>query len=139
VLILDTDHLAALEGRSEARARLAERLEDSAEEVATTIISAEEELRGWLAQIHRLDDPHRQVAAYERLRRRLEFFAAWTVLPWDSHAADRFVGLRSARIRCGSMDLKIASITLAHDAILLTRNAIDFSRVPGLKFEDWLV
>jgi predicted nucleic acid-binding protein len=32
----------------------------------------------------------------------------------------------------------IASITLAHDATLLTRNTQDFAGVPGLKTENWL-
>ncbi len=35
-------------------------------------------------------------------------------------------------------DLKIAAITLNHDAILLSRNLKDFEQVPGLKVEDWL-
>ena len=138
MLILDTDHLAALDRGGEAGAVLCQRLEATAEEVATTIISAEEQLRGWLAQIHRLNDPHREIAAYERLQRRLEFFAAWKVLPWDTRAADLFARFRREGIRCGAMDLKIACITVVHDATLLTRNAGDFSAVPGLRFEDWL-
>jgi tRNA(fMet)-specific endonuclease VapC len=36
------------------------------------------------------------------------------------------------------MDLKIASIALANDAVLLTRNLHDFENVPGLKAVDWL-
>jgi tRNA(fMet)-specific endonuclease VapC len=35
------------------------------------------------------------------------------------------------------MDLKIASITLAFGATLVTRNWSDFIRIPGLKIEDW--
>jgi tRNA(fMet)-specific endonuclease VapC len=35
------------------------------------------------------------------------------------------------------MDLRIASIVLACDAILVTRNASDFRRVPGLRIENW--
>ncbi len=35
------------------------------------------------------------------------------------------------------MDLKIAAITLANNATLLTRNLADFNKVPGLKAEDW--
>ncbi len=36
------------------------------------------------------------------------------------------------------MDLKIACIAITHDATLLTRNTVDFARVPGLHFENWL-
>jgi tRNA(fMet)-specific endonuclease VapC len=35
------------------------------------------------------------------------------------------------------MDLKIAAIVLSHDATLLSRNLMDFRKVPGLKVEDW--
>lgn len=36
------------------------------------------------------------------------------------------------------MDLKIAAICLAHDAMLLTRNLSDFRHIPGLRVENWL-
>jgi tRNA(fMet)-specific endonuclease VapC len=36
------------------------------------------------------------------------------------------------------MDLKIAAINLVHDAILLTRNLVDFAKIPGLRVENWL-
>ena len=41
------------------------------------------------------------------------------------------------RIRIGTMDLKIAASCLCEDALLLTRNTVDYSKVPGLRFEDW--
>jgi tRNA(fMet)-specific endonuclease VapC len=138
LLVLDTDHVSILGLPSRTGAALLERIDASGQEVATTIITVEEQLRGWLAEIHRLPDPHRQIAAYERLRRRIEFFAAWTVLSWDTKAADLFVRHRTGGVRIGSLDLKIASIVLAHDATLLTRNSTDFGKVPGLRFENWL-
>ncbi|MFN0078159.1 MAG: type II toxin-antitoxin system VapC family toxin [Prosthecobacter sp.] len=36
------------------------------------------------------------------------------------------------------MDLKIAAICLAHDAMLLTRNLSDFDQIPGLRVENRL-
>jgi tRNA(fMet)-specific endonuclease VapC len=37
----------------------------------------------------------------------------------------------------GPNDLMIASIALAHDLTLVTHNTSEFSRVPGLRIEDW--
>ncbi len=114
------------------------KLESVSEDIATTIISAEEQLRGWLAQIHRQRDPHEQIKAYERLHERIDFYAAWEVLPWDATTANIFQDLRGQRIRIGTMDLKIASIALEHDATLLTRNMRDFEQVPVLRADCWI-
>ena len=59
------------------------------------------------------------------------------MLPFDAKAAAHFARLKQARIRIGTMDLKIAAIALANDATLLTRNRADFDKVPGLRVEDW--
>jgi tRNA(fMet)-specific endonuclease VapC len=139
VLILDTDHLSEFERGSPSGERLRDRLLSSGEAVATTIISAEEQLRGWLAQIHRLhDDVHAQVPIYSRLQRRLQFFSQWTVLPWALSCADLFIKLRRDGVRLGSMDLKIACIVLNANGLLLTRNSADFAKIPGLRFDNWL-
>ena len=137
MLVLDTDHLVELDLGSPAGVLLRERLDAADDHIATTIISAEEQLRGWLAQIHRLPAVHRQIVAYERLQRRMEFFAAWQVLPWTSAAADVFEELRRKQIRIGTMDLKIAAIVLTQDATLLSRNLVDFRKVPNLRVQDW--
>ena len=42
------------------------------------------------------------------------------------------------RIRIGTMDLKIASIALIKDALLLTANLREYSQVPDLRCENWL-
>jgi tRNA(fMet)-specific endonuclease VapC len=138
LLVLDTDHVSALGFPSAASLGLLERIRASDEDAATTIVTVEEQLRGWLAEIHRLADPHRQVPAYGRQQRRIDFFASWTVLPWDNDAADLFVRFRKQGVRIGSMDLKIACIALAHDATLLSRNTADFAQVPDLRIENWL-
>lgn len=37
------------------------------------------------------------------------------------------------------MDARIASIALANQRILLTRDRRDFEKVPGLTLEDWTI
>jgi tRNA(fMet)-specific endonuclease VapC len=138
VLILDTDHITAINRNAKSCASLIERLDKSGDVIATTIVTAEEQLRGLLAQISRTSDPLRQVETYERLQQRLVFFAEWQVLPWDAEAARQFKDFRSQGLRIGSMDLKIACIAIMHDAMLLSRNLTDFEQVPGLKVQDWL-
>lgn len=59
-------------------------------------------------------------------------------MPFEERAADQFTALRRKRIRIGTMDLKIASIALVNDALLLSSNLRDFSLVPNLRCEDWL-
>ncbi|SRR6266852_962870 len=39
----------------------------------------------------------------------------------------------------GPYDLQIAAIALQHSLTVVTHNVSEFSRVPGLKVEDWLV
>lgn len=138
MLVLNTNHLTELGYLSPAGVRLSHRLDESGQAVVTTIVNAEEQLRGWLARIARLHDPHRQIGAYEELAERVSFLASFTLLPWDKEGADHFKRLRKQGIRIGSMDLKIACIAIEHDAMLLTRNAKDFAQVPGLRFENWL-
>lgn len=85
-----------------------------------------------------MKDAHDQIGANRQLGERVNLLASFTFPPWDAEAASRFKQLRKAGVRIGTMDLKIACIALEHDALLLTRNAVDFSKVPGLRFENWL-
>ena len=64
-------------------------------------------------------------------------FARMAVAPFDEPASGKFESLRKKGIRIDTMDLRIASIALARNWTLLSRNAVDFARVPGLRVEDW--
>jgi len=140
VVILDTDHLSLLEWTEQAgTARLRQRLDETSEPKATTIINYEEQTRGWLSYLAKDRSMTQQIEAYRRLGRQLKNYCALTVLEFDERAAVEFQRLRQARLRVGTMDLKIAAIVLAHGAILLSRNRTDFGRVLGLRIEDWTV
>ena len=138
MIILDTDHLSALQYRAAPTAfALQSRLESlPLEDIATTAISVEEQMRGWLGLIRRYPDVHSQVQSYERLIRLFDFFAQWQILPFDQRAADEFTRLRREGIRIGTMDLKIASIVVVHGGTLLSGNSRDFRQVPGVQVED---
>ena len=136
--VLDTNHLAELEENSAAGRLLRSRLKNQTDPLATTIITVEEHLRGWLALLNRSNDPDWQIPVYERLQKQVDLFAHWLVLPFDQEAATLLRQFQKSRIRVGTMDLKIACIAITHDATLLTRNTVDFAQVPGLRFENWL-
>lgn len=74
---------------------------------------------------------------YDMLARALRQFAAAPVVTFDANASAVFDGLGSRRLRVNTMDLRIASIALSRGLVLLTRNSVDFARVPGLVMEDW--
>ena len=139
VLVLDTDHLSLLEWTSSASAlHLEARLDETeAEDIVTTIITYEEQTRGWLAYVARARTTVQLVDAYRQLNRHLDTYRPIRVLGFEERAATEYQRLRQARVRIGTMDLKIAAIVLAQDATLLSRNLADFRQVPGLRVEDW--
>lgn len=103
-----------------------------------TIISLEEQMRGWLAYIARQRSFDEQVTAYARLQGLVDDYSPRIVFEFDSRAASEAQRLRKAKIRIGTMDLKIAAIALSTQSRLLTRNVADFRRVPGLQLEEWV-
>lgn len=75
------------------------------------------------------------------LGRLAAFFAAFQSLPFDDRAAGQY-GILRAQVEAmgtpiGANDLLIASIALAADATLATRNAGEFRRVAGLRLDVW--
>jgi tRNA(fMet)-specific endonuclease VapC len=62
-------------------------------------------------------------------------------LPFDDRAAEEYGTVRAHLAALGTPigpnDLMIASIALANKLTLVTHNTVEFSRVPGLKVEDW--
>ena len=139
MFVLDTDHVSLLERAGSVEAnRLRARLNGvPVEDRATTIVSFEEQSRGWMSYLAKARSLSQQIEAYRRLKQQLDNYCAMTVLDFDGRAASEFQRLCKLRLRIGTMDLKIAAIALAFDSTLLTRNVRDFRKVPGLRFEDW--
>ena len=137
-VIFDTNHYREVVHQTPLFERLDRRMTAARADAFTTIVTVQEITQGWLAALNRENAGPDQIYAYQRFLHSLLGFPKLTILPFDEDAARQFVRLQQQRIRIGTMDLKIAAICLAHDATLLTRNVVDFEKVPGLSVENWL-
>jgi len=140
MILLDTDHLTVLRHSTHSlHAGLISRLQAARDpRIAATVISLEEQMRGWLAEIARRRKVEDWVPVYGRLMELVDFYQNWETVAFDLAAAHIFAELKSQKIRIGTQDLKIASIAITKDALLLSANLVHFQKVPGLKVEDWL-
>ncbi len=71
------------------------------------------------------------------------FFAPLQSLSFDDECAEHYGQIHADLLNqgkpIGPNDLIIAAIARAHDATLITHNIGEFSRVAGLRMEDWEV
>jgi tRNA(fMet)-specific endonuclease VapC len=135
--LLDTDILSLSErGDLNVRRRLTAL---SAEEIAVSLISDQEMMRGRLAVLSHGTQGERRVHAYQKLRATIRFLQSVQILDFDMDCEGKFVDLRKRKIRTGSQDLRIAATALIHGLTLVTRNTKDFAKIPGLPIEDWSV
>ena len=136
--LLDTDHVSLLERDNADSRTLQTRLAlVPAEEVATTIVTYEEQMRGWLARAAQANSTEKIVAAYTHLETHIRTFQHIPIVSFNARAGAVFERLRRAGARIGTMDLKIAAIAMTNDATLLSRNLTDFGKLAGLLVEDW--
>lgn len=69
------------------------------------------------------------------------WIAGFEVRPWPVEASSYYAQVRqsldSQGQPIGNMDLMIAAHALAEDSVVITNNAREFHRVPGLAVEEW--
>jgi tRNA(fMet)-specific endonuclease VapC len=59
------------------------------------------------------------------------------ILSFTEPAIERYEDLKRLKLKVKKIDLRIAAIVLQQKAVLVTRNSRDFSRISGLRIEDW--
>jgi tRNA(fMet)-specific endonuclease VapC len=140
-VLLDTDHLSILHWQEQpACDRLLARLDQlPADDIATSIVSFQEQVQGWMAYLNRAKKPAQTVEAYAKLESLWRSFLRMNVLSFTAEAQATFAEVRRQVPRIETMDARIASIALTVGATLLTRNLRHFRTVPGLVVEDWTV
>jgi len=136
--ILDTDHTSLFFAGNPS---VIPRISEHSDNIAITIITVQEIFNGWNG---RLNDPRQANnlnILYTKLWETTEFFKIMTILNFDRDAENCYNELRRnrnlARKRL-EKDLRIASIALVQNAIVVTRNYKDFSQVPNLQIENWV-
>ncbi|MEG4343123.1 type II toxin-antitoxin system VapC family toxin [Microcoleus sp. A003_D6] len=157
--ILDTDCFSLWQ---QNHPMMVQRVEDNAENLALTIVTVEEAIRGWFNEIRKASAPPKAdknaskssqadtkasepsqadklVWSYTKLWDTLEDFKILNILKFDQNAFTIYTEFRRQKIRIGTQDLRIAAIVLANNSILVTRNHRDFSQVPDLVQEDWTI
>ena len=133
--ILDTDTLSLfLRGESHVCQRVSS---VAPEELTVAIITVEEVLTGWYAEVRRARRDDQLVRAYAALQEAVEFFRFVHILPFDQDAVRRSHELRQQHRRLVTNDLRIAAIAMEHRGIVVTRNERDFGLIEGVATEDW--
>lgn len=105
--------------------------------LAIAVISAQEMLEGWLGQMPRQARPDRLAHVYAQFADTVSFLGGLSILPYRESTMTLFQQLRAMKLNVGSNDLRIAAIALEHNAIVVTRNLRDFTRIPNVTAENW--
>ncbi len=121
IWILDTDHLSLLQrGNLQIVQRIAA---VRPQEIAVTVVTMEEQLQGRLSEIRKasqLSNTDKLISAYAYLQETVDDFKGLNVLRFDQTAHVYYVTLQGQKVRIGTQDLRIASIALSVNGILLT-------------------
>jgi tRNA(fMet)-specific endonuclease VapC len=136
MIILDTDTLTLYFA---GHPSVTEKVQAAAEVPVTSLVSRIEVLQGRFDSILKAANGEQLRVAQERLAVAERGLAMFQIIAFDDAEAAEFDRLRQNRKlkNIGRADLLIASIALAHRAILVTRNLRHFQQVPGLQLENW--
>ena len=126
LFVLDTDILLLFQEGQEAVCRRV--CTHALDELATTVITVEEQLSGWYTLLRRAKGSERLARAYQRLADSVTFLSHFQILSFTEEAIRRYEHLKSLKLGTKKMDLRIAAIALEQGATLVTRNV---PRFPG--------
>ena len=133
--ILDTDALTLLRANHPEVNRRAAGVAPG--EFVTTVITVDEVLTGWYTVARAANRPAAIESAYGKLADSIQFFTGISILNFTLAAIAEYDRLKGLKLNIGRNDMRIRAIALDLGAVVVTRNARDFTRIPGLRVEDW--
>ena len=136
--LLDTDTVSFVLSN---HALTVERLRANQSHTVVSIVTVHESFNGWTARINNAKTIEEAIVLYARLAKALALFKKIRILDFDETAASQLKTLlhNNPQLNKNTLqkDMRIASIALANNAIVVTRNHRDFSQVPGLTIVGW--
>ena len=105
--------------------------------VCIAVVTVEEALGGWYTLLRRATQPAALAFAYERLALTATACGKLPIFTLTVPGIARSEALVRQKLGVTKNDLRIAAIALELGAAVVTRNARDFGRVPGLAVADW--
>jgi tRNA(fMet)-specific endonuclease VapC len=136
--ILDTDHISLFLGNYPP---VRDKVLQFKADCSITVISVQEIFNGWVGQLNRVENEAYKIEIYQRLHLTTQFIQEMPVLNYDQAGSVKYQQIIKdnpilARRRL-EKDMRIAAISLAYNATIVTRNKRDFEQVPKLVIEDW--
>lgn len=105
-------------------------------------ITVEEVANGWFSEINDIRSGKSKVSldfAYGSFLQAVKDVSGFQLLPYSQTAEQRFRELKKVAKNVRAMDIRLAAHAITTGATVVTRNAIDFGRIPGVQFVDWSV
>jgi tRNA(fMet)-specific endonuclease VapC len=136
--ILDTDTITHLHA---GHPNVVENLRKTDDyDIRITIVTRIELLRGRFDFLLKASDELELVRAQKLLDRTEMLLSRIPVLSADEKSGIQFSKLKKTKNirKIGHADILIASIALANNAVLVTRNVRHFRRIPGLSVINWV-
>jgi tRNA(fMet)-specific endonuclease VapC len=105
--------------------------------IGVSSVNVEEVRGGWLAALRQARTPHAEAQASRHLVDSVVFLAKYSMFSTTDVAIIRYQQLVKMKFNVGRNDLRLAALALEFGATVVTNNARDFGRVPGLSWVDW--
>jgi tRNA(fMet)-specific endonuclease VapC len=135
--LFDTTFVVDLARSDPGAVRLAELIDSENRPAALSVLSVHEYLVG----VHRKYGTRPNEVLQEKLATAHVQVSRFDVIPLTSEIAEISSGLQAELMRLGKMiginDIYIAATALKLDLTLITRNLVEFKRVPKLKTESY--
>ena len=112
-------------------------MNNASQGIVLPIVSVGEVIYGWHKEVTKKVADKEALALYDSMQKAIAIFQDTTVLPFDNLAMEVMTSIRPGRGHISASDLRIASIAINYNLILVTNNTNDFSGIPDLMIEDW--